>query len=104
MIHRIALHPILHPNQTLQRHLRCLHILHDLSRLSGILHADPQGPGLLVHLEAAGLCLHRPQHRVERIALEEAVLLVGAWVTDLYRLTGKYRLLAGLFVAFNTNP
>jgi hypothetical protein len=50
------------------------------------------------------LCLHRPQHRVERIALEEAVLLVGAWVTDLYRLTGKYRLLAGLFVAFNTNP
>jgi hypothetical protein len=76
-----------------------VHVLHILHPPYG-----GQGSGLLVHLEAAGLCLHRPQHRIERIALEEAVLLVGAWVTDLYRLTGKYRLLAGLFVAFNTNP
>lgn len=32
------------PQHPLQRHLRPLHILHDLSRHSGILHAYPQGP------------------------------------------------------------
>ena len=83
--------------QPLHRLLRRVDVLH-------ILHTDAQRSRLLIELEASWLGLHRPQHRAERIALEEAVLPVGAWVTDLYRLTGKYRLLAGLFVAFNTNP
>ena len=41
-----------------------------------ILHADPQGSRLLVHLELARLGLHGAQHAGEGLALEEAVLLV----------------------------
>ena len=71
------LHALLHPNDAFQRPLRPLHVLHNLSRLSGILHTDLYGPRLLVHLEAAWLCLHRAQDGVEGVALEEWVFLIG---------------------------
>jgi hypothetical protein len=42
-----------------------------------ILHADPQGPRILVDLEFARLCLNGAQHGVESLALEERMFLSG---------------------------
>ena len=74
-----SLHILLHPNNTLQRHLRALHSLPRPG--AGVLHIlhPPYGgqrSRLFIHLEFARLRLHGAQDGVEGVATEERVLLV----------------------------